>query len=400
MRTSLESLLASRGTLLADGATGTNLFDVGLASGDSPELWNDTHSDRIRALHQSFVDAGADIILTNSFGANRRRLMLHNLEDRTRELNRLAAENARAVADAAGRPVVVAGSVGPTGDLLVPLGPLTEDEAMEVFVEQIEGLKQGGADVIWIETMSAIEEIRAAANAAKRVGMPFTTTASFDTAGKTMMGVAPGALAAFAADLGPVGLGGNCGVGASDLLVSVLAMTEARPEAVVIAKANCGVPVVHGDHVDYSGTPELMAEYVRLAVDAGARIIGGCCGTSPAHLAAMRRALDTHIKSARPTIDEIVAKVGPLVSPPPARDQHAPGARGTPRPGGPSHGAPAKPGGIGPLHHPQHPADRDPQRGRPRHHRAQCRDDPRGGRHRLQGLPPCAGAAQGRRLRR
>ena len=126
------------------------------------------------ALHQRFVDAGADIILTNSFGCNRRRLALHKLEDRTRDLNRLAAENARAVADAAGRPVVVAGSVGPTGDLLAPLGALTEDEAVEVFVEQIEGLKEGGADVAWIETMSALEEMRAAATAAARVGMPFT----------------------------------------------------------------------------------------------------------------------------------------------------------------------------------------------------------------------------------
>ncbi len=322
MRTSLESLLASRPVLLADGATGTNLFNMGLTSGDSPELWNETHRDTIRALHQSFVDAGADIILTNSFGANRRRLMLHNLEDRTRELNRLAGENARAVADAAGRPVVVAGSVGPTGDLFAPLGPLTEDEAVEVFVEQIEGLKEGGVDVIWIETMSALEEIRAAAKAAAQVGMPFTTTASFDTAGKTMMGVAPGALAEFAATLpaGPLAVGGNCGVGASDLLVSVLGMTDARPDAVIIAKANCGVPVVDGAHVHYSGTPELMADYVRLAVDAGARIIGGCCGTSPEHLAAMRVALDAHHRSARPSVDDIVARIGPLVAPPPSEE--------------------------------------------------------------------------------
>jgi len=191
----LQTLLAQGRPLLADGATGTNLFEMGLTSGDNPELWNDIHPDRIRALHQSFVDAGADIILTNSFGGNRRRLMLHNLEGRTRELNRLAAQNARAVADKAGRPVVVAGSVGPTGDLLAPLGPLSEDEAFEVFVEQIEGLKEGGADVAWIETMSAPEEIRAAARAAGSLGMPYTITASFDTAGKTMMGVAPEALA-------------------------------------------------------------------------------------------------------------------------------------------------------------------------------------------------------------
>ncbi|HZP20632.1 MAG TPA: betaine--homocysteine S-methyltransferase [Bauldia sp.] len=322
MRTSLEAMLAARPVLLADGATGTNLFNMGLTSGDAPEFWNETHPDRIKALHQSFVDAGADIILTNTFGANRRRLALHKAEDRARELNRIAAENARAVADAAERPVVVAGSVGPTGDLLAPLGPLTEDEAEAVFAEQIAGLKEGGADVVWIETMSALEEIRAAARAAAKAGMPFTTTASFDTAGKTMMGVAPAALADFAVSLPdkPLALGGNCGVGASDLLVSVLAMTERQPDAIVIAKANCGIPTVHGDHTDYSGTPETMAEYARLAMDAGARIIGGCCGTSPAHLAAMRKAIDGHARAARPSVAAIVERVGPLVGPAPEAD--------------------------------------------------------------------------------
>src|SRR3954452_17196953 len=199
MRTSLAALLASRPILLADGATGTNLFNMGLTSGDAPERWNETHPDRIRALHQSFVDAGADIILTNSFGCNRRRLALHNLQAETRALARMAAENARAVADAASRPVVVAGSVGPTGDLLAPLGPLSEDEAVDVFVEEIEGLKQGGADVVWIESMSGLEETRAATRAAARVGMPCTLTASFDTAGKTMMGIAPASLVEFSA---------------------------------------------------------------------------------------------------------------------------------------------------------------------------------------------------------
>jgi len=151
----LQTLLAEGRPLLADGATGTNLFAMGLTSGDSPELWNADYPDRIESLHRGFVNAGSDIILTNSFGANRRRLMLHGLEARARELNRLAAQNARKVADAAGRPVIVAGSVGPTGDLLAPLGPLSEDEAVEVFVEQIEGLSEGGAHVAWIETMSA-----------------------------------------------------------------------------------------------------------------------------------------------------------------------------------------------------------------------------------------------------
>ena len=314
----LQTLLAEGRPLLADGATGTNLFAMGLTSGDSPELWNAVHPDRTQALHRAFVDAGSDIILTNSFGANRRRLMLHGLEARTRELNRLAAQNARKVADSAGRPVVVAGSVGPTGDLIAPLGPLSEDEAVEVFIEQIEGLREGGADVAWIETMSAAEEIRAAALAAAKCGMPYTITASFDTAGRTMMGVAPAAFGALveAFDPAPIAYGANCGVGASDLLAAILAMSPARPGAPLIAKANAGVPQWHGTHIHYSGAPELMAIYAGLAVDCGARIIGGCCGNTPAHVAAMRRGLDAHEPSARPDVEAIVAALGALVAPP------------------------------------------------------------------------------------
>jgi 5-methyltetrahydrofolate--homocysteine methyltransferase len=314
----LDEFFHGRDWLLADGATGTNLFDMGLNSGDAPELWNDRHPERIRNLHQMFVDAGADIILTNSFGGTRRRLALHRLEERTFDLNRLAARNARAVADAAGRRVIVAGSVGPTGDLFEPIGPMTEAAAAEVFAEQIEGLKAGGADVIWIETMSALEEMRAAAAAAARVGMPYTVTASFDTAGNTMMGVRPGAMAREVAAFTPAphGIGCNCGVGASDLLYSVLAITEAEPGATVIAKGNCGIPQVGAGGVSYTGTPEVMAEYARLAVDAGARIVGGCCGTRPQHLLAMRRALAGHVRRDRPTVAQIVAAIGPLASPP------------------------------------------------------------------------------------
>ncbi len=314
----LQTLLAEGRPLLADGATGTNLFAMGLASGDSPELWNETHPDRIRALHQAFVDAGSDIILTNSFGGNRRRLALHGAEGRARELNQLAAQAARAVADKAGRPIVVAGSVGPTGDIFAPLGALTEDEAVEIFAEQIEGLGDGGADVVWIETMSAVEEIRAASVAAARVGMPYAVTASFDTAGRTMMGVAPAAFGALAAafEPKPLAFGANCGVGASDLLVSILAMSEADPDAALIAKANAGVPHWHGAEIHYSGTPELMQLYAGLAVDCGARIVGGCCGNTPEHVAAIRRGLDGHQIGPRPAVEQIVAALGPLVAPP------------------------------------------------------------------------------------
>jgi 5-methyltetrahydrofolate--homocysteine methyltransferase len=323
----LAELLNSGKILLADGATGTNLFAMGLTSGDAPEMWNLEHPDRVQALHQGFVDAGSDIILTNTFGGNARRLMLHGMQDRVREINRLAARHARAVADKAGRPVVVAGSVGPTGDLFEPLGVLTEAMAIEVFEEQIAGLKEGGADVAWIETMSSLEEIKAAAIAAARVGMPYTFTASFDTAGRTMMGITPAALVEFAKELDPrpLAIGANCGVGASDLVMSVLGMTAKEAGIPIIAKANAGIPQFIGASIHYSGTPELMASYVHLAADSGARIIGGCCGNSFAHVAAMRKAVQDHHAGARPDEAKVVAELGAL---------QAPGAKGGHKVGG------------------------------------------------------------------
>ncbi|GAB4348573.1 MAG: betaine--homocysteine S-methyltransferase [Oricola sp.] len=314
MSNPLSDLIAEKGVLLADGATGTNLFAMGLMSGEAPELWNEEQPDKITRLHQDFVDAGADIILTNSFGGTRHRLKLHGAQDRVFELNRKAAELARAVADKAGRKVIVAGSVGPTGELLQPLGALSFEGAVEAFKEQMEGLKAGGADVAWIETMSSPDEIRGAAEAAIAVGMPYTFSASFDTAGKTMMGLSPKDIFNVVAEEPeqPVALGANCGVGAPDILSSLLDMSEVRPDATLIVKGNCGIPQFQGDKIVYSGTPELMAEYVHLAIDAGAKIIGGCCGTSCDHLRAMREALDHHHKGARPTLDDVVAKVGPL----------------------------------------------------------------------------------------
>jgi 5-methyltetrahydrofolate--homocysteine methyltransferase len=310
----IDALLAEKGVLLADGATGTNLFAMGLEAGEAPELLNETAPDTITSLHQNFVDAGADIILTNSFGGTRHRLKLHHAQDRVHALNKRAAEIARAVADKAGRKVIVAGSVGPTGELLVPLGAMTYDEAVDAFAEQIEGLKEGGAEVAWIETMSAPDEIRAAAEAAIRVGLPYTYTGSFDTAGRTMMGLLPKDIHGVADGLAqaPLGVGANCGVGASDILASLLDMTEAKPQATVIVKGNCGIPEFRGTEIHYSGTPELMADYVRLAVDAGAKIVGGCCGTSFQHLAAMRKALDAHTKASRPTVETIVERIGPM----------------------------------------------------------------------------------------
>lgn len=310
----LSDLLAEKSILVADGATGTSLFAMGLEAGEAPELWNEAKPENITKLHQDFVDAGADIILTNSFGGTRHRLKLHHAQDRVHELNSKAAAIARAVADRAPRKVIVAGSVGPTGELLQPLGAMTYDEAVASFAEQMEGLKAGGADVAWIETMSSPEEIRAAAEAAAKVGMAYVYTGSFDTAGKTMMGLAPKDIHGVAPDIGdgPIAVGANCGVGASDILATLLSISEARPDATIVVKGNCGIPEFRGEKIYYSGTPPLMAEYAHLAIDAGARIIGGCCGTSCEHLAAIRKAVDSHAAGPRPTLDLIVEKIGPL----------------------------------------------------------------------------------------
>ena len=321
MRTSLSELLASSKIVLADGATGTNYFALGLTSGEPPEFWLDSHPERVTGLHQQFVDAGADIVLTNTFGANRHRLKLHNAQARTYELAKRAAELARQVADACARPVVVAGSVGPTGELFDPLGALTPEEAIDTFEEQIRGLKDGGADVAWIETMSAIEEVQAAAQAAINVAMPYVATCSFDTAGRTMMGLKPDGLAAVFAELSvqPVAMGANCGVGASDILVTAIEMasTAATAGVPIVAKGNCGIPRFEGIEIRYSGTPELMSRYADLAINAGVRIVGGCCGTSPEHLAAMRKSIDNHVSGPVPTIESIIQDIGPLTNKPP-----------------------------------------------------------------------------------
>lgn len=318
MCASLEKLLSEKKLLLADGATGTNLMDMGLEPGFPPDLWNVSHPEKPDALHQMFVDAGADIILTNTFGTNGPRLKLHKAENETYEINKAGAEVAGKVAQRADRPVVVAGSVGPTGELFEPMGEMTMESAKAAFHEQMRGLKDGGADVIWIETMSAAEEITAACEAAIELDMPFVFKASFDTAGKTMMGIAPGEIrnVATALSVKPLAYGANCGVGASDMLVSNLAMTKADPEAVIVGKANCGIPVIKGKETVYTGTPTLMADFMRMAADSGVRIIGGCCGNAPEHIAAMRVAMDNYEASKRPTLEEVTTKIGELVSPP------------------------------------------------------------------------------------
>ena len=312
MSNALSDLLAKRDWLLADGATGTNLFNMGLASGDAPEMWNADAPDKIRTLYRNAVEAGSDLFLTNTFGGNASRLKLHNAQGRVHELNRLGAELGREIADKSGRTVIVAGSVGPTGDIMAPMGTLTHELAVEMFHEQAEGLKDGGADVLWVETISAPEEYKAAAEAAALAGMPWCGTMSFDTAGRTMMGVTSAAMSQMVHKLKhkPLAFGANCGVGASDLLRTVLGFVEAGSELPIIAKGNAGIPKYHDGHIHYDGTPALMADYAVLARDCGARIIGGCCGTMPEHLRAMREALETRAPGPRPAPEAITQALG------------------------------------------------------------------------------------------
>lgn len=329
MSNALSRLLETRDWLLADGATGTNLFNMGLQSGDAPEFWNADHPDRITMLYEGAVKAGSDLFLTNTFGGNAARLKLHDGQSRVRELNRLGAEIGREVADKAGRPVVVAGSVGPTGEIMEPMGALTHALAVEMFHEQAEGLKEGGADVVWVETISAPEEFRAAAEAFDKAGMPWCGTMSFDTAGRTMMGFTSSDLVKLVGKLDPAPLafGANCGVGASDLLRTVLGFAAAGAEVPIIAKGNAGIPKYEDGHIHYDGTPELMADYACLARDAGARIIGGCCGTTPEHLASMRAALEERPNGERPTLEEIADKIGGFSSASDGTDDAVPTAR-------------------------------------------------------------------------
>lgn len=313
MRTTLESLLEHRDWILADGATGTNLFNMGLESGEAPELWNIDAPEKILALYKGAADAGSDIFLTNSFGGNASRLALHDACDRVGEINRKAAELARAVADASDRPVVVAGSMGPSGEIMEPHGPLSIDAAADLFEAQAEALMEGGADVLWVETISAPEEFTAASIGIGRIGAPWCGTMSFDTSGRTMMGLTSADMVRLVGELPhmPLAFGANCGVGASDLLRTVIGFKDAGNTLPLIAKGNAGIPKYVDGHIHYDGTPELMADYAVLARDCGARIIGGCCGTTPKHLVAMRAALeDAGDRGAVPTLDTIAAKLG------------------------------------------------------------------------------------------
>ena len=286
-------LLAANGYLVLDGAMGTQLFTAGLAAGDPPEIWNVDHPDRIQAIHRGYVVAGSDVVLTNSFGGNRHRLKLHTLESRSHELNAAAAAAARSVADQANRPVVVAGSMGPTGELIEPLGELTNKEATEAFAEQAGGLTDGGADVLWLETMSALSEVEAGVRGARSASdLPIVATLSFDTAGRTMMGVTGEEAASRLVELGVAGIGANCGNNLADTEAALAAIRSTCGNVPVISKANAGIPAWKGDNLEYDATPEILSAHAHRLRQAGVSAIGACCGSTPDHIAHIRSVLD------------------------------------------------------------------------------------------------------------
>lgn len=311
-------LLAQRPFLLADGALGTNLFLMGLQTGDAPELWNIEHPQKIADLAQRFIGAGSDILLTNTFGGTRYRLKLHAAEDKVKILNIAAVKILKELTEKTTRDVVIAGSMGPTGEILEPAGTLTYDQAYQAFKEQAQALQEGGVDVLWIETISDINEAKAACEAAASTGLPVVYTMSIDTNGRTMMGVTPAQLVALNAQLthSTNACGTNCGVGASEVIAAIMNMKNAADDQqidpILVAKANCGLPEYVEGKIVYSGTPALMADYARLALDAGAKIIGGCCGTTPEHIAVMRQALEEHQPSCAPDIEKVERLLGPI----------------------------------------------------------------------------------------
>ena len=313
-------LLSERPFLITDGALGTNLFMMGLQTGDAPELWNIDHPQRIADLAQRFIDAGSDILLTNSFGGTRYRLKLHDAQERVEELNMAAAKILKDLAQASDRDIIVAGSMGPTGEILEPAGTLTYEQAFEAFKEQAHALQKGAVDVLWIETISEATEAKAACEAAATTGLPVVYTMSIDTNGRTMMGVTPSELIALDSQLSKhsSACGTNCGIGASEVVAAIMNMKIAAAEQqvtpILVAKANCGIPQYKDGKIVYSGTPELMANYAKLVYDAGADIIGGCCGTTPEHIAVMCKALASHQRGDSPNVDQIEKILGPITT--------------------------------------------------------------------------------------
>lgn len=293
MRTTLGDLLQKDGPVLADGAMGTMLFSLGLQYGDAPESWNLAESEKVKQVHRGYIEAGSQIILTNTFGGNGLRLALHNLSDQVVPLNKAAAMNTVEVAENVVGPVVVAGSMGPTGGLLEPLGDLTMDEMISTFSEQAAALIEGGVDVLWIETMSDLGEVRAAVEGARAASpqIPIVATMTFDTAGHTMMGVSPEKAVEALEQLELAAFGANCGNGVEEIEEVIRKMHTVNSDATLVAKANAGIPHLENGVAVYGASPEMMAAYAERAIAAGAKIVGGCCGSTTDHIRAMAKTL-------------------------------------------------------------------------------------------------------------
>ena len=291
MRLPILQRLASDEVLIADGATGTMLLEAGLPTGMPGEAWVLERPEVIMQLHRAYLEAGSQIVLTSTFGGTRARLEAAGLEVQAAEINRRAAELAR---QSAGDDRYVGGDVGPTGEMMVPIGPLTYETAVELFAEQAQALAEGGADCIYIETMSDLNEAKAAVEGARQgCDLPVFCTFSFDTHGRTSMGVSPTQAAQAMAALGVPAIGANCGHAPEEALDILPQMHESAPKAYLIAKPNAGVPRMIKRQVVYDATPERMAELTLRYVELGARIVGACCGSSPAHIAAIATAIQT-----------------------------------------------------------------------------------------------------------
>ena len=270
-----QQLIEGPQPLLFDGGMGTLLQERGLSDGGCGELWNVERADDVRRIHEEYVDAGAKFVTTNTFGGSSPRLAMHDCSDRVSELNQAAAEIARDVAERKG--ALVAGNLGPTGDLLEPMGTLTLDGAREIFEVQVTALLAGGADVIAIETMSDLSEVQAAIEAVRSIApdTPILATMSFDTNLHTMMGVSPEVAVKTLADEGIAAVGANCGRGPEEMEAIMTQMASARADGLLlIAQSNAGLPKLVGDTFVYDAPPEQMAAHAVRLRELGVDIIG------------------------------------------------------------------------------------------------------------------------------
>lgn len=291
----LTDLLAGRPALV-DGGSGWLLQERGLPPGAPAELWNLENPEAIEALHAEYAAAGAQILTTNSFGGTRARLELGDLGDRVHEVNAAAASIARRAAARTG--ALVAGGLGPTGELLEPLGTLTPDAAQELFAEQLRGLVDGGIDLVLIETMSDLEEAKAALAAAAAVApeLPVIVTMSFDTNLRTMMGIDPASAVRELSAAGADAVGANCGRGPEEMRQIAEQLVGARStDVLLVAQSNAGLPELAGDSFVYTVDPAGMAEHAQELRALGIDVIGACCGSAPEHIRAMAAALGEHV---------------------------------------------------------------------------------------------------------